>query len=296
MRTPVALFIFNRPMETKRVFERIREARPQQLFIVADGARQHVVGEDQLVSDARAVVAEIDWSCEVRRNYAEQNLGCGERIASGLDWLFSIVPESIVLEDDCLPAPTFFAFMELMLETYRDDERVGMIAGMNYSPEPDLPSSHLFTNFYAVWGWASWARAWSAYDRSMLGWPAMRSQNALYGIFRNEGLADWFTSVCDQVAAGGIDTWDVQWFYSCLQQHRLCVVPSENLVSNIGYSGTRPSPDSKSLGLPTGAFREASALSPGEMVPDFAYEDRLFSAFIAQDRPILQRIRDMLSL
>lgn len=294
MKTPVAFFIFNRPRETSLVFDRIREARPPRLLIVADGARQHVAGEDQLVSDTRAVVAEIDWPCEVRRDYADQNLGCGERVASGLDWVFGLVPEAIVLEDDCLPAPTFFEFMESMLDRYRDDERVGMISGMNYSPAPDSLAGHIFTNFFAVWGWASWARAWSSYDGSMAGWPGMRSTEALRGIFRNVGLADWLSSMCDQVHAGEVDTWDVQWVYSCLRQHQLCVAPSVNLVSNIGYSGTHPGRDSAALGLTTGVFTAEVEVASEAMIPDFAYEDRLFSAFIDRGGPISQRIRAIL--
>src|SRR5262245_43178107 len=119
LETPVALFIFNRPEHTARVFERIAAVRPRRLLIVADGSRGG--GEDQRIEDTRAVLRNIDWPCELRLNLSESNLGCRKRMSSGLDWVFHHVDRAIILEDDCVPDPSFFPFCEELLVRYASE-------------------------------------------------------------------------------------------------------------------------------------------------------------------------------
>ena len=121
---PVALFIFNRPDLTRQVFARIREARPERLLIIADGPRNDRPGESELCAATRTTVETIDWDCDVERNFSDINLGCRERVSSGLDWVFSQREEAIILEDDCLPDGSFFRYCAELLEHYRRDERV----------------------------------------------------------------------------------------------------------------------------------------------------------------------------
>lgn len=130
--TPVAFLVFNRPDTTIRVFEEIRRARPPKLLVVADGARADRPGEAEKCAQVRAIVEQVDWECGVLKNYADDNMGCKRRISSGLDWVFANVEEAIILEDDCLPHPSFFRFCEELLRRYRDDERVMMISGDNF--------------------------------------------------------------------------------------------------------------------------------------------------------------------
>ena len=130
--TPVAFLIFNRPETTARVFEAIRRVRPPKLLVVADGPRSDREGENEKCRAARSVIERVDWPCEVITNYADTNLGCRTRISSGLDWVFANVDEAIILEDDCLPDPSFFPFCEELLARYRDDDRIMIIAYLFY--------------------------------------------------------------------------------------------------------------------------------------------------------------------
>src|SRR5690349_11830361 len=108
LNTPIVFLIFNRPDTTERVFSVIRQVRPLRLLVIADGPRDYKPGEEELCRQARAVIESVDWTCEVETNYSDVNLGCMRRISSGLDWAFNKVEEAIILEDDCLPNPTFF--------------------------------------------------------------------------------------------------------------------------------------------------------------------------------------------
>lgn len=230
--TPVAFFIFNRPDVTAKVFAKIAAARPRKLLLVADAPRS--AEETDGCRAARAVVEKIDWECEVLRNFSEVNLGCRRRVSSGLDWVFSQVEEAIILEDDCLPTPSFFDYCSNLLERYRDDERIMHISGDNFQRgQSRTDASYYFSHYPHIWGWASWRRAWQYYDVTMATWPANRA--LIRGLFANEEEANFWAEKFDRVYAGKIDTWAHQWTYTCLSQSGLTIAPNVNLVSNIGF-------------------------------------------------------------
>ena len=230
--TPVALLIFNRPTLTERVFEAVAKARPERLLVVADGPR--FPGEEEKCARARAVVERVDWDCQVLTNFAERNLGCRGRVSSGLDWVFSQVEEAIILEDDCLPAPSFFRFCQELLARYRHDERVMHIGGVNFQDGYNqTPYSYYFSRHTHCWGWATWRRAWQFYGVDMSLWPENRGSVA--ALFDDEVERDYFTGAFEQAFRGEVDTWDYQWAYACMVQSGLSALPSVNLVSNIGW-------------------------------------------------------------
>jgi hypothetical protein len=234
--SPVAFIVFNRPDLTERVFQSIRQAQPRRLLVIADGPRVDRPGEAEKCAAVRAVIGQIDWECEVLTNYSETNLGCKQRVSSGLDWVFSQVEEAIILEDDCLPAPSFFPFCQELLEKYREDDRVSMICGTNYQQgNSRTGDSYYFSKYVHVWGWAGWRRAWKDYDVEIQTWPDCKAQNLLRSTFCNEYEQKLWIDAFDRVHSGGLDTWDYQWVYACLSQHRLSIVPDRNLISNIGF-------------------------------------------------------------
>ena len=235
--TAVGFIIFNRPDTTARVFAEIARARPPRLLVVGDGARPDREGEAEKVAAARAVLAQVDWDCEVSTNFSEVNLGCNRRVSSGIDWIFEQVEEAIIVEDDCLPDPSFFRFCEEMLARYRDDQRIGMICGSNFqSGRRRGPASYYFSKYSIIWGWAGWRDRWSeSYDVKMAAWPEVRDQGWLADMLGSRQEVRYWGNIFERVYRGEIDTWDYQWFFSNWLQGRMNVVPAVNLISNLGY-------------------------------------------------------------
>lgn len=236
MNTPVAFIVFNRPKTTQQVFDAIRQAQPSQLLVIADGPRPDRPGEAESCAATRSVIEQVDWDCEVLKNYADTNMGCGQRVSSGINWVFEQVEEAIFLEDDCLPHPLFFEFCDQMLETYRYDQRVMMVSGTNILQEwkSDLQSYH-FSHYTTIWGWASWRRAWQHYDFEMKNWASPEAQQRVRDVLCHEGLYSSRKKAYDAVYSGKVDTWDLQWAFTRLLNSGLSVVPSVNLISNIGF-------------------------------------------------------------
>lgn len=259
LNTPVVFIIFNRPDTTRQVFEEIRNARPSKLLIVADGPRSGKPGEAEKVAAARAIVEEVDWPCELLKNYSDTNLGCKQRISSGLDWVFQTVEEAIILEDDCQPHPTFFRFCEEMLEKYRDDNRVMHISGDNFQFGKKIGSASYYFSYYAhVWGWATWRRAWRYYDVEITPWTTSTTdqKDVLLNNFETSKEKRFWRRVWNGASTGKIDTWDFQWAHACLTQGALSIMPNNNLVSNIGFGtdSTHTSGVSDVANMPTSAL------------------------------------------
>ena len=233
--TPVAFLIFNRPDLTQIVLEAISKAKPERLFVIADGPR--FSAETEKCAQARAIIDRVDWECDVFTNYSEKNLGCGRRVASGIEWVFSKVEEAIFLEDDTLPDASFFPYCEILLEHYRHDERIMTINGNNFqSGRSKTEYSYHFSKYCSCWGWASWRRAWKHYDYEMKTWPSFKHAGMMKMICSDPHEQQFWTKLFDSMYENpvGIDTWDHQWKYACWSQNGLAIEPSVNLVANIG--------------------------------------------------------------
>jgi hypothetical protein len=228
--TPVALFVFNRPEPTRRVFAAIAAARPSVLLVVADGPRSGREGEAERVAAVRAIASAVDWPCDVRTNFATINMGCMRRVSSGIDWVFSQVDRAIIIEDDCLPSPTFFDFAEAMLDRYAYDHRVYGISGSNFSGDA-IADGHYYSNFALMWGWATWRDRWAQYTVD----PPMPYET-LRRLWGRRPLAylSW-RHVFRRLTAGRIDTWDYQWILTVWRERAVIVRPTVNLVRNIGF-------------------------------------------------------------
>ncbi len=236
MTASVALFVFNRPDLTARLFDVVRAVKPPVLFVSADGPRPDRPDDARLCAETLEVVRAVDWDCDVHWNVREQNLGCGPAMSQGISWVFEHVDRAILLEDDCIPDPTFFSYCTELLDRYADDARIMQIAGFNLSaPEtPFAGNSYSFASYPFVWGWATWRRAWARYDFQMSSWPEFRDRGMLEGLHAGRSHRATLRREWDWVHAGN-GTWDHQWQYTVMSQHGLCIYPKTNLVSNLGF-------------------------------------------------------------
>ena len=294
---PVAFMVFNRPVTTRRVFEAIRRAKPPKLFVVADGPRADRENENKICAEVRAITEKIDWECEVYRNYADENMGCKERMASGITWVFQHVDECIIIEDDILPDDSFFFFAETMLDKYRDDSRVMLVSGCSRlfgSPVNYISQwseySYTFSKISEVWGWATWKRAWDKYDITMENWPEDKENNLLRRVY-DEHIASYMEHEFQATYDGKIDTWDYEWFYTVLHEDGYVVMPQGNLTTNIGFGegATHTLNDNDELAHMRYVPIKIPFVHP-EAVKRDIYGDILYSKFVYKYPPFSRRI------
>ena len=291
LNVPVALIVFNRPSHAETVFSAVAAVRPRKLFLVADGPRAGHPTDAAKCQQVREIVENVTWPCEVRTDFADENMGCRRRIFSGTDWVLSQVDAAIFLEDDTLPHPTFFRFCQEMLLRYRDDRRVMSICGCNLFPQRNPPSSYFFSSLANPWGRAIWRRSWQCLDRDMTAWPEVRDRHLLANVVPQRAHRRYWEAVMEHTYRGGFDTWDYQFMLSCWLQNGLNVIPATNLVRNIGFGSdsthTRVDPGSDWLALQSLEF---PLRHPAAVIPDRGFDNRVCDGLV-REQSILRKCK-----
>lgn len=283
---PVALIFFVRPETLREVFEKVKEARPKKLFLIQDGARKGNNLDIQKIEECRRIVENIDWECEVYKNYSEVNLGCGVRPHTGISWVFENVDEAIILEDDCIPTSSFFDFCKEMLEKYKNDSRVGIVSGLNYFQHFDFGGySYGFVKSGAIWGWATWKDRWEKND--------FRLEKIKEDYVRNiiqmdispkyaarKRLNTWLKAKENLDKNPNISYWDYQWGFTRHLNSWLSIVPQYNQIGNVGIgTGSTHSGNNIKL-LPKEIakffFMKTTELEFPLKHPDFVLADRKY--------------------
>ena len=244
---PILFIIFNRVDHAQQVFDVLKLLKPKSLFFAADGPRPDRLTDAEGCRIARELALQIDWPCDLRTRFLVNNLGCKLAVSSAISWFFDHVEEGIILEDDCVPNLSFFSFCAELLERYRDDERVMQISGNNFLPvRRDTGASYYFSALNDIWGWATWRIAWKHFDLSMPGYPEFKRRQLLVEYVNEPAIAKWLEVYLDAAYQSNGSVWSSQWTYAMARQKGLTIVPSVNLVMNIGFdnAGTHGSNDS----------------------------------------------------
>lgn len=231
--TPVLLIAFNRPELTKLTLDQIKIVKPRKLYIAVDGARNEI---DLLeVNRVKNIIKKIDWDCQVKTLYQKTNLGCKLGPVTAISWFFKNEKSGIILEDDLNIDTSFFYYCQELLEKYKDNLRVGTISGNNFTGLSDGKFSYMFSRYSQTWGWATWRRVWDKYDVNISDWPEKKENKWLDNIFSSISDRFYWKLIFDAVYSKELDSaWDYQLTYLNWSNNFLSVIPSVNLVSNIG--------------------------------------------------------------
>jgi len=292
LNTAVLFLVFNRLNTTEQVFEAIREAKPPRLYIAADGARPNIEGEAEKIEAVRDyIIQNIDWECEVKTLFRDENLGCKYAVSDAITWFFENEAQGIILEDDCLPSQSFFWYCEDLLEQYKNDQRIFLISGYNnQNPWKIEDESYFFSN-YGIWGWASWSRAWKHYDVDMKDiHEFMRKNNFVNLLGKTQGLQRQ-KMIFDSIIIKDINSWAYQWGYARHKNNGLACVPSMSLIENIGFGEDA----TNTSGVNTDNVSKHEISFPIKenrfVIPDRFYDDNFFKIEKIIDR-LLNKLKN----
>lgn len=280
----VLMLFFNRPEPLKRVFEQVRLARPSRLFLYQDGPRN----ERDLpgIEACRQVVEEIDWECRVERLYQTENFGCDPSEYLSQKWAFSQVEQCIVLEDDDVPSQSFFPFCKELLDRYKDDPRISMIAGFNVEEETkDVEEDYFFTTNFSIWGWASWRRVIDRWDEHYRFLDHPQTVRQLEALLRERHDRQDLIYRCQCHRAQGKAFYETIFHTAMLLQNGLAIVPRKNLINNLGATADSTHFSGSAELLPRGYRRiftmgrhelDFPLQHPQQVMEHVAYRQRVF--------------------
>ncbi len=233
-KTPVAIIVFRRPELTKRVLAALSLAKPERLFVIADGPRSGRSDDVEAVLATRALFEDLTWPCEVTKIYSDTNLGLRNRVISGLDEVFRHVDSAIILEDDCLPAPSFFEFASALIDRYQDNPAVALVSANNFAPKKSEVSTYYFSTHANIWGWATWRRTWLDFRKSKQVSDLTHSEiEKILELVGGKRQRSAFAKLLR--LSGSLDSWAIQFATFIYLNKLLSAVPSQNLVTNVGF-------------------------------------------------------------
>lgn len=233
LNVPVLLTGFNRADFFIQSLISLRELGLKQIFIALDGPRpnhEHDIAESEKI---RKFLHETkSWSINMEYLVRKENLGCRYAMQEAITWFFEHVEAGIILEDDCTFHPDFIPFASEMLERFSDNPEIMHISGSNFQKGQRFGNeSYYFSAMPHIWGWATWRRAWKRYDENI----DLKVLDQLEGYFNNKKDINRFKREFSKAISGKLDTWGYRWINSIWKHKGLCITPSVNLITNIGF-------------------------------------------------------------
>lgn len=289
---PILLVMFNRPDNAQKVFDRIREVKPQKVFVAIDGPRPGNLSDQAGIEACKKILNQVDWPCDLKTNIREENLGCGFGVSSAISWFFEQVEMGIILEDDCVPALSFFPYCKEILVRYQHNDQVMHVAGTRWNEEYPTEHSYLFSSISHIWGWATWRRAWQLHDYQMKLWPNMRSRHILKHFFdQSDNVKYWIKTFDKAYNTVNKHFWDYQWQYTIFLNNGLAIMPRLNLVQNIGVNGihSKPNPLQRKVHFRPVSDTYTVDCVPSELIANRHFDDYHTKSFFRWRPPVLLR-------
>ena len=238
-KVPILLLVFNRKDNALQMFESVKQYKPDILYIAADGPRAHKQGEKQACDETRqALLDAVDWHCEVKTLFREENLGCAKAVYGSISWFFEQEKWGIIIEDDIILHQDFYKMCEELLPMYADDDRIQQITSQYYGKHVECANTYTFQRKPYIWGWATWSRSWQRYmDMDMKLYSSFRFRRLIpiYGIFQTIMMYHYWSRTWKNLKTS--TSWATRWHFAAVANELLCICPKSNLGVNIGCSG-----------------------------------------------------------
>ncbi len=233
---PILLFVYNRPEETLRTLEALKNnhiAKYSDLYIYSDFAKKEK--DKSRVEVVRGIIERVEGFRSITVYKQQENKGLANSIISGVSEVISKFKKVIVLEDDLVTSPGFLNYMNDALNFYEDNDKIWSISGFN--PIQSIPKDYLgdiyLTGRGCSWGWATWLDRWKTIDWDIGNYNSFKKSRKLRGNFNKYGN-DLSLMLEDQVK-GFIDSWAIRWCFNQFLQEKYTVYPRTSLVKNIGF-------------------------------------------------------------
>ena len=234
---PVIILSYNRPEKTKKLIKNLRFARPKKIIFSVDGPKTERADDLKKVLEVQKSAELIDWTDDVTTVFRSSNLGLRFAVPSAITLGVETYGQAIVLEDDLEISESFLPFCNWALNEFRADASIMHINGYSAVPISKLsrPDEMLRASaFPQSFGWATWARAWGAYDDSME-WFSSGGLKVLNKKFQDPVKALHWWMILENVRSGRISSWAYRWIQSVWQTGGASVSPNKSLVRNLGY-------------------------------------------------------------
>jgi hypothetical protein len=280
------LFITHKDYETTRTnLLHIRNVQPNaDIYFYNDLYKdENDAKECQLI---RNLVKDIDLNIK-DVYFTSENLGIKNSIPRALQWFYSNVSEGIIIEYDCIVSRHGFNFFEEAFKRFSCDSDITSISANNITSSQSVEQlKFIKTIVTPIWGWASWrseVEAWLNFkpqfdDTHKSEIKSIGMKHASAWLTRNQNAFQHHKTKA---------SWSDLLVNYQLNKRKYSIVPSVNLVKNIGFNskGTNSSALSIFSNLKTGKY-ESFASEAAQLNFDY-YQNYFKMANEQQQRDLL---------
>jgi hypothetical protein len=237
-RTPLVLFVYNRPRHTERALKaisRLERLAECDLIVHCDGAIDPERADR--VNETRHVVSQFAPALNARVIERPENVGLAAAIAGTVTKIVQDFGRIIVLEDDLVPSPDFVEFMLAALDRYEHVDDVAQISGCVMSEGVQVDADAFFLPGSSTWGWATWQRAWRLFR-----WQDEIDVSDAASHIARLSLGPEISAYCLRMLHDRIEgknnSWGILWLYAVAQAQKLVLYPRKSLIWNGGFDGS----------------------------------------------------------
>lgn len=250
--TAVLFITFSRPEYARQSFDAIKSAQPRKLYFYSNKGRSDKLNELDNNNTIRGYVNEIDWDCELKTFFRNEYVDVYASLRGAIDWIFENEKEAIILEEDCVATLAFFEYCDKLLPVYKNEPKVWMISGDNFTPQANpLGETYFLTRYMHIYGWATWAERWHNQDKLMLNYTDLSFKDVVK--YYNSILK----AIISRMYWGKVfknfrvyNPWDHIFTYNMVRNKAYSLIPTKNLVYDIGVVGVHNVHNEKKLNAP----------------------------------------------
>ena len=256
---PILIVAYNRPWMFERVLSAVIDAGIKNIYVQIDGPRE--LNDHKLIDTNLEIINKfktLDLTLKV--SVLEKNFGIRYSVPRAVNWVLSENDEVIVLEDDAIPAKTFFIFMKSMLRKYKDSEEIFNISGYSCIPHDHLASNTQIrlTKYPDSYAWATWKNKWLIYNDQLPNFFKIKELRILQKKTSNIYEALIWRREFLNARNDLISSWAYRWLYSMWSNDKLSLNCNINLITYVGQEvGSNVTLSQKWSEIPIGEYEES---------------------------------------
>lgn len=240
---PLCLFVYNRIEHTKKTIEALKKnllSESTDLFIFSDAEKNEK--SKNAVNEVREYIDTIKGFKNIKIIKSDYNKGLANSIIDGVTQVVNEYGKVIVFEDDLISSPKTLEYLNSMLDSYKDNEKIMSVTSYNYPYKTvNIPDGYRFDNYFSgrpcSWGWATWKDRWNSVKWDGDIYQEYINNKNIQNDFKKYSGVDIDRMLKKQLS-GEIDSWAVRFVFNCFIQKKLASYPTSSYITNIGSDGS----------------------------------------------------------
>lgn len=232
---PVLLICFNRPKQLTKTLKLLLKYKVKNLYVFQDGCPNNNSKNCQKHIEVKKILKEFELAKKIKIYFAKKNLGKKFGPPTAITWFFKNFEKGVIIEDDTLPSKSFLLMAEILLKEHENDKKVFQICGTgvlsknfgNITYASPLPFIH---------GWATWRNRWKLYSQKIGNLKELSKNKNFNKNIKSFINKVYWLNIFKNYKENKYKTWDYPMVYHCMINDYICIKPSVNMITNIGYT------------------------------------------------------------